>query len=372
MAFFKERKIKTKYTDQLILMTAVLVTSALLKGTTALLPSTVCVAAAVIADFICLKLRRQSFDKDDFSAVYAGLAFALVCPITVPLHHAAFVIAFSVAIAKHAFGGSDNAIFSAPALGAGFLILTSPSSMIFYPKATELLPAFTSYSGEPLRGLENYLKLGNIPPFSISELLTGSFPGPSGAVFILVILVSALCLILRRSISLSVFLSGTLTLAVSAYFYPRAGTGFDSVIYELCSDFFMFGIVFLASDPAILPQTLFGRVVFGTLTGVFTVFYRHFGKTEGSFFFALLFACAVTSGIDKIAQTLSDWLKNYLSSYERLKTQIQKGETPKLSDTQEITLPKKLKFNTPEIDGDIKEIPLDDVKQDTEAGENEN
>lgn len=47
------------------------------------------------------------------------------------------------------------------------------------------------------------------------------------------------------------------------------------------------------------------------------------------------------------------WKKTYVNSFEKSKTQVQRGDI-KLTDTQEIVLPEKYRFNTPPIDSEIK------------------
>ena len=57
--------------------------------------------------------------------------------------------------------------------------------------------------------------------------------------------------------------------------------------------------------------------------------------------------------VDRIVENLSYWKKTYVNSFEKSKNQIQKGG-PKLSDTQEIMLPDKYRYNMPPIDGKVK------------------
>ena len=68
---------------------------------------------------------------------------------------------------------------------------------------------------------------------------------------------------------------------------------------------------------------------------------------------ALLITNALTNGFDTIIDNLSYWKKNYIVSFEHNKNAAQKGNI-KLTDTQEIQLPEKYRYNTPPIDGKIK------------------
>ena len=62
---------------------------------------------------------------------------------------------------------------------------------------------------------------------------------------------------------------------------------------------------------------------------------------------------ALTMGFDTIVDNLLYWKKSYISSYEKSKNAAQRGNI-KLTDTQEIQLPEKYRYNTPPIDGRVK------------------
>ena len=67
-------------------------------------------------------------------------------------------------------------------------------------------------------------------------------------------------------------------------------------------------------------------------------------------------------------ENVSYWSKSYLNSYEKSVAQVQRGKV-KLTDTQEIILPKKYRFNTPPIDGEIKKHRRRERKEGDDDGE---
>ena len=81
--------------------------------------------------------------------------------------------------------------------------------------------------------------------------------------------------------------------------------------------------------------------------------FRSFGKVEMCFVFALLITNALSCCFDTIVENILWWKRNYISSFEKNKSRAQQGGI-KLTDTQEIELPKKYRYNTPPIDGKIK------------------
>ena len=80
----------------------------------------VSVAVAVLTELIIKKLRHKRFVMDG-SAVITGLLFALVLPPRLPIWMAVIGAAFSIAIAKEAFGGLRYNIFNQALAGRGLL-----------------------------------------------------------------------------------------------------------------------------------------------------------------------------------------------------------------------------------------------------------
>ena len=96
----------------------------------------------------------------------------------------------------------------------------------------------------------------------------------------------------------------------------------------------------------------FVRLLTGLL-GYTVMMFRYFGQVEGCFVFALLIVNAMSSSFDTIVENILYWKRNYISSFEGSKNRAQQGGI-KLTDTQEIQLPEKYRYNTPPIDGKVK------------------
>ena len=160
----------------------------------------------------------------------------------------------------------------------------------------------------------------------------------------------------RRSSSGAVIAPCVFTAGLLAFFFPRAGiSGFQSIVYELSSGYLAFGMIFLAAEPYRIPQKTVGKILYGIMLGCTTMMFRFFGQTEGSCIFAILILGALCSSFDRVVENVVYWKKNYLNTFEKSKTNIQSG-TVKLTDTQEIVLPEKYRYNTPPIDSKITKI----------------
>lgn len=317
----------------------------------------VCVTSVLlcmIIDAVCCKIRKIKYDPRAAEVPFWGLASAMMMPASVPFTLVVQSAIICVVIGKHLFGASDNIVFSPPAISTAFLMICYPAEMLYFPKYGEHYPVFGGFDGTLARSSEYSLKMGIAPSGTYTDILMGSVPAAIGCAYVLVLLVCAVCLVVRRSNSICVIASCLLSVGIMALFFPRINaSGIRSVFYELTSGYLLFGTVFLAAEPYRTPQRTMGKVLYGAVLGLITITFRFFGQTEGSFLFALLITSAITDSFDRVVDNLSYWKKTYVNSFEKNKSQIQKGE-PKLSDTQEIMLPEKYRYNTPPIDGKVK------------------
>lgn len=343
------------YFERFIFMAALLIPAIFLMGWRVLAVTSVCLIASVLTDFVCCKIRRIPYDRKDTSVLFWALALAMVMPASIPYIHAGLGSVICIFVGKHIFGGKENVIFSPPAVAAAFLIICYPSEMLYYPKPGQPIPMLLDdYAGALSHSIEYSIKLNNIPAYSVLDILMGNVPGAIGTVSILVIAVVGICMLLRHSTSFCAIVSCIATVSLLAFIYPRIDvSGLDSIFYELSSGYMLFGIVFLAAEPYITPKRRAARVIYGIVLGYTVMMFRYFGQTEGCFMFALLITNALSCGFDTIIDNLHYWKKTYISSFEQGKNAAQRGNI-KLTDTQEIQLPEKYRYNTPPIDGKVK------------------
>lgn len=354
MSSVTAREPRRVYIERFVFMAALLIPSTFMMGIRVLIIGAVSVAFCMLTDRVCCLIRKTPYDIKDFAVPFWGLSAAMLMPASIPFVLVVLSAVICIVVGKHFFGSSDNIIFSPPAIAIAFLIICYPADMLYFPKAGEHYPIFEEYSGTLSRSLEYTLKLGNVPSSSSFDIIMGNVAGAIGTVNILIILVCGICLLIRRSNSLPAVLSCLVVSSALAFFFPRANvSGMESVLLELSSGSLLFGTMFLSAEPYILPKRASARVIYGAVLGYTTMMFRYFGQTEGCFVFALLITSALSCCFDTIVDNLLYWKKTYINSYEKSRTQIQHGNV-KLSDTQEIQLPEKYRYNTPPIDGRIK------------------
>lgn len=349
-----QRDPRKLYLERLVFMAALLIPAVFRGGFRPLVVCAVCVICCMLTDWICCKLRRIKYDIKDPSVMFWGLCCAMLMPAGIPHVLAGLAAVICIALGKHVFGGSENLVFSPPAIAVAFLIICYPSDMLYYPRVGEVIPMFSEYQGTFTRSIEYTMNLSSTPSQSVMDILMGNVPGAIGAVNILVMLVIGVCMLIKHSTSFTALISCLASVCAISALYPRIGVSpLMSVFYELSSGFLLFGIVFMSAEPYILPKRRAARVIYGVVLGYTVMMFRYFGQVEGCFVFALLIVNAMSGAFDTIVENLIYWKRNYLSSFETSKNRAQQGGI-KLTDTQEIQLPEKYRYNMPPIDGKIK------------------
>lgn len=241
--------------------------------------------------------------------IITALIFVLTLPSTISLVVVVVGISFAILIGKMIFGGLGRNIFNPAGLGRVFVALSFAS--------------FFSYEG--IDAIAGATALGSSFPdvlnyYSISDLLFGLVPGSMGEINKLAIIIGAIYLIARRSADYRVIVTSLLTFSL---FMLVAGIGigldFNSVIkyvlFHILSGGFLFGIVFMATDPVTSPYTGPGRLIFSLIIGALVAIIRLFGSLPEGMVFALLVANTFVALIDYKKWTNSLYTKKFIIGY---------------------------------------------------------
>jgi len=115
--------------------------------------------------------------------------------------------------------------------------------------------------------------------FSTLDLFLGIIPGSVGETSVLVILIGAGLLLHTGIGSWKIMLSGLIGgLSMSAIFNVAGANPFMSVspIDQVFAGGFMFGLVFMSTDPVSASQTEVGKIIYGFFIGIFAIMIRVF------------------------------------------------------------------------------------------------
>jgi Na+-transporting NADH:ubiquinone oxidoreductase subunit B len=225
----------------------------------------------------------------------SGMLIPLVMPPDIPLWMVAVASAFAVIFGKEAFGGTGMNIFNPALLARAFIFFA-------YPAVISGDAAWTSglRAGESIvDGFSGATPLANaaagvtesIP--DVGTLFFGLIPGSIGETSKLAVLMGALILLVTGIGSWRIMLSSVLGGIVMTLIFNAVGANpFMKIdpLTQLMMGSFMFGIVFMATDPVSAAQTNRGKWIYGFLTGMFIIMIRVFNPAypEGTMLGILL------------------------------------------------------------------------------------
>ncbi len=285
-------------------------------------------AVCYLLDQGCIWVKSKKFDFKDLSSLVTGAILPLLMPASVDTLVVITAAAFAILIVKHPFGGLGNTPFNSAAAAFCFCAVSWPQKMFSYTRPMQWLPIFGNV-------LENYrtmettaqnLKNGGRPLTDAFDILSGNTAGAAGVTCIIVILAAAAYLLYRRAISIQIPAGVILGAGIFALLFPRISTGIlDSLWFELTSGALIFGAVFMAPEPSSSPKHPYAKWIYGVAIGIVTMLFRHYGKMEIAFPFALIIVNSFTPFLDKIGTGIDRYTDIPLSLPKFLRKREKKG-----------------------------------------------
>lgn len=284
-------------TQQIMLDVVIALIPALLAGTIifgirALIVALVCIAAAVVAEWVCGMILYHRNTVKDVSSVVTGLLLALTLPATVPYWLVAVGSVFAIVVVKGFGGGLGKNVFN-PALGArAFMMLFWPVHLVRYiaPGTVDGVASAT-----PL----HHMVMPALPTESIGQMFMGNIGGTIGEVCTLALLIGGIYLIAKGVISARIPVSYLGTVAVLTLVFSKGDNAFLWMLYSLLGGGVVLGALFMATDYATSPVTPKGQIIYGIGCGVLTVIFRYFGLFPEGVTYAILLMNACAWAIDR-------------------------------------------------------------------------
>ena len=230
----------------------------------------------------------------------SGMLIPLIVPVDVPLWMLAIAVAFAVIIGKEVFGGTGMNIWNPALLTRAFLFFSYPSMMsgdtVWTGGVTRFMNegvAFLSGNGL-VDGFSGATPLANATFENLSpkfmDMIIGTIPGSVGETSVIAILIGAIILLWTGVASWKIMVSSVIGgLAIGYLGYAVGATDLPGY-YQLVMGGFLFGTVFMATDPVTSAQTECGKWIYGFLVGALAVTVRIWnpGYPEGMMLAILL------------------------------------------------------------------------------------
>ena len=208
-----------------------------------------------------------------------SILFALICPPTIPLWQVALGISFGVVIGKEVFGGTGKNFLNPALTGRAFLFFAYPAQL----SGDSVWVAVDGFSAATPLGIG---ATGGMA--AIAETVTwwdafiGTIPGSLGETSTIACLLGACFLLYTRVASWRIMAGVIAGAFVTTLLMNWVGSSPDNTNPMLDIPFhwhlvlggFMFGTVYMATDPVSAAMTNTGRLLFGALIGFMCIMIR--------------------------------------------------------------------------------------------------
>lgn len=225
----------------------------------------------------------------------SGMLIPLIMPIDTPLWMVAVAVIFAVVIGKEVFGGTGMNILNIALTARAFLFFAHPTSMsgnnVWISGFKEM-----KETGSLVDGVSGATPLGDLASFaqdqpaysslggfiqdghSFVEAMWGLYPGSIGESSVFPIMLGAIFLLLTGIASWRVmasFFAGGLVMALVLNQFAGENAYMQlPAIHQLMYGGFLFGMVFMITDPVTAAQTTKGKFFYGFLAGFLGILIR--------------------------------------------------------------------------------------------------
>ncbi len=243
-------------------------------------------------EFAFAQIRHHAINE---GFLVSGLIIPMIVPVTTPLWQLAIAVAFAVIIGKEVFGGSGMNFLNPALVARAFLFFAYPTAM----SGDNVWVASDWWGSDAITcatPLGELMTGAAMPTASLTDLIVGTVAGSTCETSVIAILLGAIILlgsgIASWRIMLAVFIGGGL---MGGLFNLIGGNAYMELpfYYHYVIGGFMFGAVFMATDPVTSAQTRTGKWIYGLLIGAFAVLLRVLNPAypEGMMLAILLMNC---------------------------------------------------------------------------------
>jgi len=248
--------------------------------------------AGLGVEFIFAQYRHEEVNE---GYLVSGMLIPLVLPVDIPLWMVAVASIFAVIIGKETFGGTGMNVFNPALLARAFIFFAYPAKItgdtIWTGGLTKGVGVVDGFSGATPLAKAASGAIDQIP--SLHDLFFGFIPGSIGETSKLAIIIGAVILIATGIGSWRIILAGVLGgVSMTLIFNAFSANAYMTLspLTQILMGSFLFGMVFMATDPVTAAQTNRGKWIYGFLAGFLSIMVRVFNPAypEGNMLAILL------------------------------------------------------------------------------------
>ena len=264
-------------------------------GWRALMMQVIILLAGMVAEYLIMRTIQGEKTKVTEAVHVTCILYTLTLPPTMPVWMAVVGIVFGVVFAKGVFGGFGRNIFNPALVARCFVYVTFPAQMTLgWAKPMLSLPGGFAWFSPDVDALTAvtpiilFSKTGEATPYL--DLFLGSVSGSMGESSALLILAAAVYLAVTKTASWKIMVSTAGSFLSIAALFHYTGLAQPDPLFAILSGGFLFGAVFMATDPVSAPKDETTKIVYGVLIGVVTFIIRRYSLFTEGLMFAVLIA----------------------------------------------------------------------------------
>lgn len=253
--------------DRALTLLALVTVAAFEYGPRIVLLCAAAAAAAMTAELVCLYLRGIPFRLKHLDAAAAGILTVMLMPPTVSVSLVIMSVIFAIIIGRQFFGGRENPVIPAPAVGFCFAMLNSRAEMTMFPAEKGILPLWDTSGVTLSEGISPLWNRTGEFTGDVMRWVTGLPAQPLGMTSLLLLGVIALILMLRRSASGFVFFPMMLFLIAGNIAYSGFHNPAATAAGACLTNQTLICVIYFYCDPDFAPPHI-GGMLYGMISAI--------------------------------------------------------------------------------------------------------
>lgn len=250
-------------------------------------------AFGILTEYIFEK--KNNNKKTSEAVIVTCILYTMTLPPTTPYWIAVVGIIFGVLFGKEVFGGFGRNVFNPALVARAFVYVSFPAPLtISWAKSNFSFPGgFATYLTEGIDTISQatpmlmFRDTGNLS--SYFDLLFGNVSGSIGETSAILIILAGIYLIYKKVASWEIMAACfTGFISLSTILYLLGNPNIPNPLFGILAGGFLFGSIFMATDPISAPKTKEGKWIYGILIGIVTVIIRGYSLFAGGVMFAIL------------------------------------------------------------------------------------
>lgn len=297
-------------TNVLIALCPLVIASIFFYGWRTVAVQLVVMAFAFLAEYLFVKTENKPVTESIF---VTAILYTLTLPPSIPFWIAVVGILFGVVFGKMAFGGFGRNVFNPALVGRAFVYVCFPNFMtIHWTQAAGSFPGgFVKWINPAVEAITTatplirYRSEGALT--ELSHLILGNVSGVMGETSKILILLGAAYLIYKKTAAWEIMVACVLGFVGASLAIGMVSSAeLISPLQGVLSGGFLFGAVFMATDPVSASSTKEGKWIYGIIIGIVTFIIRSFSLFAEGMMFAILIANTFVPLIDETIKSHHD------------------------------------------------------------------